>query len=176
MVSSGATVTVSDNPEDAQYVVDGTENSWRTGEETAWLELDLGRECFVTELKIKWWGISVSKDYTVLAARREGEFQKVCDTEAELESPEGYNSWSKLDGWDLETRKIRIELKDGQLDHWGKRKLFGIRRIVVQGKEVNPPKTLNALIKRKAQKCKSDGVMCRVVERDVHKLLLAKRL
>ena len=178
-MTSSSTVMVSDCPERGQIVVDGPGpdgTCWWTGEETAWLELDLHRDCSVAELKIQWWGISVSKDYTVLAAGREGEFQKVCDTEAELESPEGYNSWSKLEGWDLETRKIRIELKDGQLDHWGKRKLFGIRRIVVQGKEVNPPKTLNALIKRKAQKCKSDGVMCRVVERDVHKLLLAKRL
>ena len=157
-MSSGATVTVSDNPEDAQDVVDGTENSWRTGEETAWLELDLGRECFVTELRIKWWGISVSKDYTVLAADgREGGFQKVSDTEEELESPEGYNSWSRLEGWDLETRKIRIELRDGHLDPWNQGKWFGIRHIVVHGMEVNPPETLTTA--EIPGKCKSQSTI-----------------
>ena len=168
-VSSRATVTVSDCPERGQNVVDGTSSEWWTEQETAWVELDLGRECWVTEMKIRWWGISVSKDYTVLAAGREGGFQKVCDTEAELESPEGYNSWSKLDGWDLETCKIRIELKDGNLDPWDMGKWFGIRNIVAQGVEVNLPKTLTTLLEAKAHKCLGDQ---KVVEEDVCKLLV----
>ena len=168
-VSSRASVTVSDCPERGQNVVDGTSSEWWTGEETAWLELDLGRDCLVAELRIQWWGISVSKDYTVLAAERDGEFQKVCDTEAELESPEGYNSWSRLQGWTQETQRIRIELKNGQMDPWNMGKWFGIRNIVVQGMEAHPPTTLTALLEAKAHKCLNDH---KVVEADVCKLLL----
>jgi len=168
-VSSRATVTVSDCPERGQNVVDGTSSEWWTGEETAWVELDLGRDCLVTELKIQWWGISVSKDYTVLVAGRDCEFQKVCDTEAELESPEGYNSWSRLEGWSQETLRIRIELKDGQMDPWNMGKLFGIRNIVVQGMEAHPPRKLTELLGAKAHKCLNDH---KVVEADVCKLIL----
>jgi len=131
-------VTVSDCPERAQNLVDGTVSEWWTGEKTAWVELNLGRDCQVTELKIRWWGHSVSKDYTVLAAGQDNKFQKVCDTKAELESPKGYNSWSRLPGWTQETHKIKIELRDGRLDPWNKGKWFGIRNIVVQGTDVDP--------------------------------------
>ena len=52
----------------------------------------------------------------------------------EEESPEGYNGWSKLDGWDEETRFIRINLENGSLGPWGMNKYFGIRQIIVLGK------------------------------------------
>ena len=169
-ISSRATVTVSDCPERGQNVVDGTGSEWWSGKETAWVELDLGRDCLVTEMRIQWWGISVSKDYTVLAAGGDCGFQKVCDTAEELESPEGFNSWSRLQGWTQETKRIRIELKDGQMDPWNMGKLFGIRNIVVEGREVNPPTTLTAWLEEKAHKCLNDH---KVVEADVCKLLFA---
>ena len=78
-------------------------------------------------------------------------------TRIELESPEGYNSWSRLEGWDLETRKIRIELRDGHLDHWNQGKWFGIRHIVVHGVEVNPPETLTTA--EIPGKCKSQSTI-----------------
>ena len=105
----------------------------------------------------------------MLAAERDGEFQKVCDKEAELESPEGYNSWSRLQGWPQETQRIRIELKSGQMDPWNMGKWFGIRNIVVQGMEAHPPTTLTALLGAKAHKCLNAH---KVVEADVCKLLL----
>jgi len=170
-ISSRATVTVSDCPERGQNVIDGTSSEWWTGEETAWLELDLGRDCLVTDVRIQWWGISVSKDYTVLAAGQDGEFQKVFDTEAELESAEGYNSWSRLPGWSQETHRIRIELKEGQMDPWNMGKWIGIRNIVVEGMEAHPPRTLTAVLEAKAHKCLNTH---KLVEADVCKLLLGQ--
>ena len=167
-VSSRATVTVSDCHERGQNLVDGTSSEWWTGEDTAWVEIDLGRRCHVKEVGIQWWGISVSRDYTVLAAGKEGEFQRVCGKEDELEGPEGYNSWSKLPGWTLETHRMRIELRDGVKDPWDMGKWFGIRNIVVKGTEVNLPETLTELFEAKAHKCLGE---LKTVEGDVCQLI-----
>ena len=57
---TGVTVTVSDCPERGNNLLDGTPSEWWSGEETAWVELDLGRATRVSEVRIQWWGISVS--------------------------------------------------------------------------------------------------------------------
>ena len=80
----------------------------------------------------------------------------------------GYNSWSKINGWIAEAWRIRIELKDGCLDPWGKGMWFGIRNIIVRGKEVNCPSTIQELLEAKAHKCLAEY---RVVETDVCKLI-----
>ena len=108
-----SSVKVSDCPERGDNLLDGTDSEWWTSQDTAWIELDLGRKVRVSKLKIQWWGTSVSKNYTVLAAGGDGVFQKLAGTSVELQSPQGYNSWSELRGWDLETARIRIELRDG---------------------------------------------------------------
>ena len=167
-ISSRATVTVSSFPERGQNLVDGTSSEWWTTEEAAWVELDLGRATTVSEVRIQWWGISISKDYTVLAAGQDGVFHEVGNTRSEVESPQGYNSWSKLNGWSTETCKIRIELKDGCLDPWGKGMWFGIRNILVQGRELNCPSTVLELLEAKARKCLAEH---RMVETDVCKLI-----
>ena len=48
--------------------MDGTSSEWWTSEETAWVELTMDRAIRVSEVRIQWWGISVSKDYTILSA------------------------------------------------------------------------------------------------------------
>ena len=100
---AGAAVRVSDCPERGDNLLDGTDSEWWTSEDTAWIELDLGRPVTVSKLKIQWWGASVSRDYTVLASVQDGVLQEVASSKVELESPEGLNSWSKLRGWGLET-------------------------------------------------------------------------
>ena len=167
-ISSRATVTVSSCAERGQNLVDGTTSEWWTSEEEAWVELDLGRATTVSEVRIQWWGISISKNYILLAAGQDGVFHEVGNNGAEVESPKGYNSWSKLNGWSAETCRIRIELKDGCLDPWGKGMWFGIRNILVQGKEVNCPSTLRELLEAKAHKCLAEY---RMVETDVCKLI-----
>ena len=67
-----SSVKVSDCPERGDNLLDGTDSEWWTSQETAWIELDLGRKVRVSKLKIQWWGTSVSKNYTVLAAGGDG--------------------------------------------------------------------------------------------------------
>ena len=117
-------------------------------------------------------GISVSKDYTLLAAGEDGVFHEVGNTRSEVESPEGYNSWSKLAGWIAETCRIRIELRDGCLDPWDMGKRFGLRNILVNGREVKCPKTVQELVQAKAHKCLAKH---RLVENDVCKLIMGSK-
>lgn len=167
-ISSRATVTVSSCADRGQNLVDGTTSEWWTSEKEAWVELNLGKATTVSEMMIQWWGISISKDYILLAAGQDGVFHEVGNNRAEVESPKGYNSWSKLNGWSVETCRIRIELKDGCLDPWGKGMWFGIRNILMQGEEVNCPSTMQELLEAKAHKCLAEHKM---VETNICKLI-----
>ena len=102
--------------------------------DSAWIEVDLGSTHEVHKVEVQWWGTSVSKSYTVLAAVDEGHFSRVKTQSDEEDSPERYNGWSKLGGWDEENRFIRINLENGSLDPWGMRKYVGVRQIIVLGK------------------------------------------
>ena len=131
--------------------------------------MDLQRDCQVERLSLQWWGVSTSRDYTVLAATAQGDFVEVGSTSREVESPEGYNSWSRLEGWTLHTRRVRIELREGTPDPWGMGKCFGLRQVQVEGAEVveaNP--SLQQVVERKARRCLADH---RAVQADVCSLI-----
>ena len=168
-VVTGATVTASSCPERAGNLVDGTDSEWWTGDETAWVEVNLQRDCQVERLSLQWWGISTSRDYTVLAATNQGDFVEVGSTSGEVESPEGYNSWSRLGGWALHTRRVRIQLREGTPDPWGKGKCFGLRRVQVEGAEVKVASpSLQQVVERKVRRCLADH---RGVQADVCSLI-----
>ena len=115
-ISHKKSCKASDVDERACNVVDGSDSEWWTEMESAWLEVDLGSTHEVHRVEIQWWGTSVSKSYTVNTAVDEGQFSRVKQQRDEEDSPEGYNGWSKLGGWDEETRFIRINLENGSLD------------------------------------------------------------
>ncbi len=134
VVSEMAKCKVSDCPERAQNITDGTQSEWWSESQEAWVEIKLSCECKIHEVKIQWWGTSVSKDLKVHVASENGEFCQVKTTADEVESPNGYNSWSVFTGWGMRTaRKLKFELKDGSLDPWGMGKYFGIRQIIITG-------------------------------------------
>ena len=171
-VSSFARVRVSDCQERAENLVDGTGSEWWTPNKEAWIELDLIKPCQISEVSIQWWGISVSKNYTVMAAGIDGIFHKVQSSLTELESPKGYNSWSKLGGWDRRTVMLKIALKEGCLDPWGKGKWFGIRRIVVLGQELqDSSETVEGMLDRRARRCLAEH---REVLKDVQESIRKK--
>ena len=135
ILSKHKTVKVSDCAERGQNLVDGTGSEWWTDKEAAWFEIDLGESCHITGIEIQWWGTSISKNYTVYAARKDGRFTEVSSSADEKESPKGYNSWSKLGGWKMQTSAVKVFLKDGSLDPWGLGKWFGIRQILILGEK-----------------------------------------
>ena len=133
LLTEGAFVNVSDYYERRQNIVDGTGSEWWTSKEDGWVEIDLGGDCFVTSVSIQWWGTSVSKNYTIYAAQKYGAYKEVRKTEDEIESPQGYNDWSVLNGWEMKTARVKFSLKDGSLDPWDFGMWFGIRHILISG-------------------------------------------
>ena len=119
--------------ERAQNVVDGTASEWWTSDETAWLEIDLQELCFITQLRVQWWGESTSDTFRVLSSGDGADF-----TEQRTHSDAGplsdaYNGWVAVPGWETQTSRVRLELSNGHLDPWGMNKLFGIRQILISG-------------------------------------------
>jgi hypothetical protein len=133
-ISHGMLCKASDCQERASNILDGTSSEWWTESESAWIEIDLGHICKVHKVDIQWWGTSISSSYTVLAGVVDDMLGQVRCQQDEMESPEGYNGWSKLPGWEEKTRFIRINLENGSLDPWGLKKYFGIIQVIVTGK------------------------------------------
>lgn len=132
-ISFSKPTRVSDCAERAANPVDGTDSEWWTGESTAWLEVDLQDACQIHNVRIKWWGVSVASSFTILSSEDGANFVERRTQANATETPDGYNGWSEVPGWDAPTRHVRLELRDGQLDPWGMNKLFGIREFVVRG-------------------------------------------
>lgn len=132
-ISHKKPVKVSDESKLAKNLVDGTDSEWWTGQKSAWIEIDFEGECEIIRVKIKWWGISFSRSFTINASQDGNQFIPMKSKAEEEQSPRGYNEWSVFSGWEGRWRKLRIEMEDGQLDPWGKNKWFGIRQILVQG-------------------------------------------
>merc|ERR1711915_556059 len=135
LVSRNKPVTVTSCHERGKNLVDTTGSEWWTEEETACIVIDLELECDVSSLEIQWWGSSVSKDFCILAAE-EDSFEHVKHSSDAYENPSGLNSLTRFTGWNIKTRKVKIELKEGTLDPWGMRKYFGIRQVNIYGNRV----------------------------------------
>ena len=134
LLSKGSIVKVSDCHDRRQNIVDGTQSEWWTSKENAWVEIDLGLDCIVTDVKIQWWGTSVSKNYIVYAAQKDGTYKEMRKTIDEVEKPTGYNGWSSLPGWTMKTTRVKFILEGGSLDPWGKGRWLGIRQILILGR------------------------------------------
>ena len=145
LLTKGSIVKVSDCHERGKNIVDGTESEWWTSKENGWVEIDLGGDCAITSLRIQWWGTSVSKNYMVYATQKHGAYEIVRTNDDEIQSPEGYNSWSTLYGWEMKTARVKIVLNNGSLDPWGFGRWFGIRQILVSGKRERKNKVLSRI-------------------------------
>lgn len=117
----------------AENITDGTDSEWWTPQETAWLEIDLGRPSCVWEVSVQWWGISVSDNFRILSSVDGSGFTER-RTQADAGAVSEYcNGWTKVLGWDETTTCVRLELADGHLDPWDKGMLFGIRQVLIKG-------------------------------------------
>ena len=96
------------------------------------------RSSHISAVDIQWWGISFAKQYSILAAGEDGVFHSVKSQDDARVNPtdheQDYNEWSKLDGWEMVTRRIKFEFKDGHLDPWGMNVMIGLRQINVTGR------------------------------------------
>ena len=135
-LSDGKPVTVSDCGERAVNIVDGTGSEWWTDQESAWVEIDLLFKCFIKDVKIQWWGTSISSNLLISAAENGDDFIEIRTSKDAVESPTDMNGWSRFLGWAIPTRKVKLNLRDGSLDPWGMNKYFGIRQIVVTGRKI----------------------------------------
>ena len=134
-VALGKRTSVSSESNLAKNITDGTDSEWWTCEESAWVEIDLERLYRVEQVRIHWWGCSKASRFQILACGK-GEMEVKC-TEADItaETPDKLNIWTSIGGWSTPTSEIRINLCDGRLDIWGKRRMFGIRQIHILGLE-----------------------------------------
>lgn len=120
-------------PENAIVIAQGG-SEWASDGTEAWVEIDLAGPCTISELSIHWWGTSYSSDYDVLAEIN-SRYVKVLSRDDEVREDSYYNPWGVLPGWDGKTTKVRLEMRQGNLDPWYGKYYFGIRQIVIMGKE-----------------------------------------
>ena len=138
IISDRKPVKVSSTDDRALNITENSGSEWWTGEETAWIEIDLEETCAVDQVKIWWWGYSKADTYKVFAINENG--QKVLvktekdQTVDRAERGNGCNQWVNLSGWKEETRKVRLELSNGNKDPWNMNMLFGLRQVLVSGK------------------------------------------
>ena len=91
VLSSNATVEVSDYKELAGNLIDGTDSEWWTEKKEATIEFDFQKLCRVDQIDIKWWGISYSEKYVVYAAGEDGVFKEVMTQDDAYENPSKYS-------------------------------------------------------------------------------------
>jgi len=127
--------TASESSDSLENIIDlSGSTSWGSKETTAWVELDLQGVCDISSVEIQWWGCSASSDYDIMIQGPDNkDWVRVQGTEDAGESP-SFNGWSYLKtGWKDQTTKIRVQMREGEMDYWGYKILFGIRRLVVNG-------------------------------------------
>ena len=139
VISEGKPVCVSSTQERGNNITELSGSEWWTGDETAWIKIDLVTACIVDHVKIQWWGYSKANHFKIFAIMENGE-KMLVKTEEDLtldddEKNNSCNQWINISGWLLETRKIRLELSDGNMDPWDKGMLFGVRQVVIFGIE-----------------------------------------
>ena len=101
-------------------------------QETGDFELDLVRPSTIKDLKFQWWGWSKPAEYDMYAMSEDGNYVLV-RTQSDEKVEGWFNHWSYLDGWDMKTTKIKVDMRNGKLDYWGKSVYFGIRTFEVSG-------------------------------------------
>lgn len=166
LISQFKPVRASDAQERAGNVVDGTGSEWWTGDETAWLEIDLQEAYYVSGFRVQWWGVSKSDTFRVLSTvdSKDNCVFNVQRTQSDATAVSSrYNGWTDVPGWDDITARIRLELADGHKDPWGKNKLFGIRQVVIFGRASKPfcdrvPFTAEEMLKRAAKCMTGDDI------------------
>ncbi|XP_063678769.1 uncharacterized protein LOC134814536 [Bolinopsis microptera] len=101
-------------------------------QETADFEIDLEKPSTIQEIKFQWWGWSKPAEYDIYAMGEDGDYVLVKTHEDER--VEGwFNHWSYLNGWDMKTTKIKMDLRKGKKDPWSGKNYFGIRTINLIG-------------------------------------------
>ncbi|KAL5263622.1 hypothetical protein ACHWQZ_G008852 [Mnemiopsis leidyi] len=101
-------------------------------ETTGDFELDLERPSKINELKFHWWGQSKPAEYDIYAMSEEGTYVLV-RTQEDERVVGTFNHWSYLQGWEMKTSKIKVDMRNGKLDYWGMKVYFGIRALNVLG-------------------------------------------
>ena len=134
-VAEGKPVAVSSTEDRAQNLTENSGSEWWTGEETAWIEIDLEENCVIDRVKIQWWGFSKADTYKVFAIAENGQKCLVKtekdQTVGKAEQGNDCNQWVNLSGWKEDTRKVRLELSNGNKDPWNMNMLLGLRQIQV---------------------------------------------
>ena len=125
--------TASEFQDRANKITDGTGSHWYSNETSAWVEIDLENPCTINEMKINWWGTSYSSNFDVLAEIN-NTFVKVL-TQSDETRQSKFNGWGVFPGWDGRTTKVRLEMRQGRKDPWKGKYYFGIRQVVMTGKE-----------------------------------------
>ena len=129
-------VTTSESQDRAYKITDGKYSHWWSDAPSAWVEIDLGYQCTINKMAIKWWSHCIPMGYDVLAEIN-NTFVRVF-TKSDATKRSSPNSWVELPGWNGTTTKVRVEMRQGRLDMWRHKIYFGIRRIFVTGKELLP--------------------------------------
>ena len=125
-------------------LTDGTgDNCWTTSENNADIEIDLGTQCDVTEIRIKWWASCHSDNYKIFTCLKDGSNLQERASCHDCIDPNNWNAYSTMQlskTKKFDTQIIKLSLKDGHDDPWQQKKLLGIRSVNVYGSyKVSPP-------------------------------------
>eukprot|EP00929_Paragymnodinium_shiwhaense_P044513 TRINITY_DN22827_c0_g1_i1.p1 TRINITY_DN22827_c0_g1~~TRINITY_DN22827_c0_g1_i1.p1 ORF type:complete len:465 (+),score=48.53 TRINITY_DN22827_c0_g1_i1:241-1635(+) len=135
-LSHARPVEASDCHDRQNNVTDGTSSEWWTGDDTAWLQIQLAHVASLRGVRIQWWGISDAKTFRILSSEDGEHFTLQRTNKDVIKFSAGYNCWVEVPGWETPTKLVRLELEEGRADPWGMKKMFGIRQVVLSGREV----------------------------------------
>ena len=120
--------------ETAQSMNDESASHGYCQQTTGEFEIDLQHPCTIDELRVWWWGRSSANNFNIFAMSQDGNYHLVA-TQSNSTTDGSFNHWTFITGWNVTTYKIKVELKDGQLDYWGYGAYFGIRTFSAMGWE-----------------------------------------
>ena len=128
-----------------------SDTEWWTPQEEAEIEIKLPRRAEIEEIKIKWWGLSRARKFSIqMDSSQVFEF-------SETEKPD-YNSWRQINLKDVKKKvqTIKLLLKKGVSDPWKMNKKLGIRQILIFGKMEEDKYSIETFILQKFSSCLQD--------------------
>jgi len=115
------------------------ERLWKSFEDTAWLQIDLGASSELRCVVIHWWGKSWAEQIFVEVSEDAKKWETYL-THADLHHDErSFDRKTILRDFDSDIGKprvrfVRLRLLDGNLDEWYRRYKFGIRTLAIYGR------------------------------------------
>ena len=102
-------------------------------ENGGYFEIALDKPSTIKKVYFQWWRLSKASEYKIYAMSEQGQYELVRTQDDETKTGGYADPECYLQGWDMITTKIKVELITGRKDNWKKDVYFGIKTFEVMG-------------------------------------------